>query len=119
MVITNLSATKSSEVGTGAEFFADVFGKRADVGAATDVTADFKSWIRIIEYFDAIDFNFATWDFEIGAFTSEFVGALAVNLDGRETRWGLGDFTQIQPFYVSDTGRSRPSLRGSRPHSRS
>ena len=82
MVIANLSATKSSEVGTGAEFFANVFGKRADVGAATDVTADFESWIRIIEYFDAIDFNFATWDFEIGAFTSEFVGALAVNLDG-------------------------------------
>ena len=33
LVVGNLDAAKGGEISAGAEFFADVFGKSADVGA--------------------------------------------------------------------------------------
>ena len=54
--------------------------------------SDFKYWIIVFENFDGIDFYFTAWDFKILAFSSQFVGTLAVDFDGAEARWGLGDF---------------------------
>ena len=91
-VIAGFGATESSEVGAGAEFMADIFGKSADVGAGGDVGTDFEFGVIVAEDFDTIDFYLAGGECEILAFAGEFVGALAVNLDGTESGWGLGDF---------------------------
>ena len=54
--------------------------------------ADDEFGIVVAEDFDGVDFDLAGWEFEIGAFASQFVGALAINLDGAELGWGLSDF---------------------------
>ena len=72
---------------------ADVFGEGADVSATRDVTADFEFWIVIAKDFYIIYGNFPGGNLEVFALASEFVGALAVDFDGGETRRGLGNFT--------------------------
>ena len=47
VVFGNFDAAEGSEIGAGAELFADVFGESADVGAGADVGADFECWVIV------------------------------------------------------------------------
>lgn len=46
-MIADLETSKGSKISTGAEFFADVFGEGADVGAGRDMTANSEIWVVV------------------------------------------------------------------------
>ena len=47
VIFGNYDAAEGGEIGASAEFFADVFGESADVGAGADVGADFECWVIV------------------------------------------------------------------------
>ena len=106
VVIGDLNAAESGEISAGAEGFADVFGESADVSAGAAVDADFELWVGIVEDVDRVDFDFASRGIEIFALPSEFIGTLAVDFDGAETRWSLLYFPHERLTKFANLGSS-------------
>ena len=88
-IIGDFETAESGEIGAGAKFLADVFGEGANIGAGAAVDTDFEFRVIVIQNINRVNFDLAAWNFEVLAFSSEFVGALTVNLDSGEARWGL------------------------------
>ena len=68
-VITNLGTTERSEIGASTKLSTDVFGESADVGAGATVNADGEEGIVIVQNIYTVNFDFATRNLEISAFT--------------------------------------------------
>ena len=94
VVIGNLGAAKSSEVGAGVKRFPNIFGKGANIGARAAMDANFEFWVRIVYNTDGVNFDRARGDVKICAFASELVGTLAIDFDGRIFGWSLSDFPE-------------------------
>ncbi len=112
---TDTGSAQRGEVTTHTERGADVTCQRADVGAAgtvdLDVHVDEIPLAPDGQHVESVDANPARREFDGVSFAGQFVGPLAVDLDGADRRGNLVDLAAQHGYRLFDLRRPDPGGR--------